>query len=192
MNRFIDDVSVLAIEDCLIAKVSKLFRSTEVLTLSNEDVSRLAGETRKCSVERKRLEEKHKILDAGLRGLKGLQRQRPFHRPAEWDPTSRGTLESRPSTVAPSSEEASIAASVIESSPMMKYQGAADPPFDEDFEPSVKPKDEEWEVEDTQVPQEEKWDFPAPSFKPSRKVRRVKRLLKDIFQEPSSDQDPEQ
>jgi len=80
MNRFIDDVSVLAVEDCLIGKVAELFRSDKVLDMSSDDISRLAGETAESSVERKRLVDKRKMLDDGLRGLKGLQKQKQFTR----------------------------------------------------------------------------------------------------------------
>lgn len=45
MSRFVDDVSVLAIEDCFISKLPMLFRSSNVLNMSDEDISRLAGET---------------------------------------------------------------------------------------------------------------------------------------------------
>lgn len=119
MNRFIDDVSVLAIEDCLIAKLSGLFRSCKVLKMSPDDISRLAGETTESSVERKRLVEKRKILDAGLRGLKGLQKQKQFARPAEWDPVSSEDVEEQPDKTTLDSERASIASSIRGLSPAM-------------------------------------------------------------------------
>lgn len=76
MSRFIDDVSTLAIEDCLISKLSTLFRSTNVLAMSGEDVSRLAGETQESSLERERLEAKREILETGLQCLKSLYKRR--------------------------------------------------------------------------------------------------------------------
>ena len=85
---------MLAVEDCLIGKISGLFGSRKVLEMSRDDVSRLAGETEESSIERKRLIEKRKILDAGLKGLKGLQKQKQFARPTEWDSASSGDAES--------------------------------------------------------------------------------------------------
>lgn len=76
MNRFIDDVSVLAIEDCLISKLSTLFRSSNVLNMEEEEISRLAGETEESSQERKRLEAKSEVLEKALRDLKNLLKRR--------------------------------------------------------------------------------------------------------------------
>lgn len=85
MSRFIDDVSVLAIEDCLISKLSTLFRSSNVLEMSGEDISRLAGETLESSLERKRLEAKRGILETGLQGLKSLHKRRNVVNPPKQD-----------------------------------------------------------------------------------------------------------
>jgi len=73
-DRFIDDLSVLAVEDCLIKNLTGLFRSEMVCDLGNEDLARLAGETEACAAERRRLEEKRGVLKAGLRSLKSLQK----------------------------------------------------------------------------------------------------------------------
>jgi hypothetical protein len=54
VSRFVDDVSVLAIEDCLISKLPTLFRSSNVLPMIEGDISHLAGETQESSIERKR------------------------------------------------------------------------------------------------------------------------------------------
>lgn len=62
-------MSVLAIEDCFLKKISTLFRSS-LVEMNDEDISRLAGETEECSRERSRLEEKRVILEASLRRLK--------------------------------------------------------------------------------------------------------------------------
>lgn len=76
VNRFIDDMSVLAIEDCLISKVPTLFRSNNVSEMSDEDLSILAGETQESSRERHRLEAKRMTLTAGLQDLKSLHKRR--------------------------------------------------------------------------------------------------------------------
>ncbi|SCO40148.1 related to Mx2 protein (GTPase protein) [Fusarium fujikuroi] len=72
VNRFIDDVSVLAIEDCLISKLPLLFTSSSVAEMSDEMLYLLAGENEEISAERKRLELKQGILEKGLQDLKSL------------------------------------------------------------------------------------------------------------------------
>ncbi|KAH8586079.1 P-loop containing nucleoside triphosphate hydrolase protein [Bisporella sp. PMI_857] len=114
INRFIDDVSVLAIEDYLVGKVPELLKPSRVLKMSPEDISRLAGETTESSVERKHLVEKHKILDAGLRGLKGLQNQKHFAYPVEGNPVSSEDVESNPDKTTLVSEKASTTSSLGE------------------------------------------------------------------------------
>jgi len=140
MDRFIDDVSVLVIEDCLIGKVSGLFGSSKVLEMNPDDISRLAGETTESSVERKRLVDKRKILDAGLRGLKGLQKQKQFARSAEWDPVSSEDVEERSDKTTLDSERASNASFVITPSPVMHFQDEVDPPLEEDFQLPAAPE----------------------------------------------------
>lgn len=88
VSRFIDDVSVLAIEDCLISKLSMLFRSKNVLEMSEQDRSRLAGETPESSLERKRLEAKRGILETGLQSLKSLHKRRNVVNPPQKDQAS--------------------------------------------------------------------------------------------------------
>ena len=75
MNRFIDDVSVLAIEDCLIGKLPSLFTSSNVAEMSDEELNFLAGETEESSAERGRLELKLGILEKGLQDLKSLYKR---------------------------------------------------------------------------------------------------------------------
>lgn len=110
VSRFIDDVSSLAIEDCLISKLSKLFSSSNVLEMSAKDLCSLAGETRESALERQRLEAKHKILKAGLQSLKSLYKRRNATDPAtERDQVSSEDQE-QVSAITPSrSEGASIA-----------------------------------------------------------------------------------
>ncbi|TVY76848.1 Interferon-induced GTP-binding protein Mx3 [Fusarium oxysporum f. sp. cubense] len=75
VNRFIDDVSVLAIEDCLIGKLPSLFTSSNVAEMSDEELNFLAGETEESSAERGRLELKLGILEKGLQDLKSLYKR---------------------------------------------------------------------------------------------------------------------
>ncbi|KAK1756313.1 hypothetical protein QBC47DRAFT_460164 [Echria macrotheca] len=69
LNRFIDDVGVLAIENCLISKLPTLFRASNFPEMSGEALAHLVGETPESSLERKRLEEKREILKTGLQSL---------------------------------------------------------------------------------------------------------------------------
>ncbi|KXJ85573.1 P-loop containing nucleoside triphosphate hydrolase protein [Microdochium bolleyi] len=108
MNRFIDDVSVIAIEDCLIKKLPGLFKSQEILDMGEETISSLAGETKESTVERQRLEEKHKILENGLRGLRGLLQQGQVTRHDEHDRPSSTTRRNRLGRMTPSSFKASL------------------------------------------------------------------------------------
>ncbi|SPO02545.1 related to Mx2 protein (GTPase protein) [Cephalotrichum gorgonifer] len=88
VSRFIDDMGVLAIEDCLISKLSTLFRSTNVLNMSKEERSYLAGETAESSLERKRLEAKRGILEEGLQRLKSLHKRKRLVNPSRQDQTA--------------------------------------------------------------------------------------------------------
>jgi hypothetical protein len=163
MNRFIDDVSVLAIEDCLIGKVAKLFRSSQFLEMGPGDVSRLAGETEESSVERKHLIQKRKILDAGLRGLKNLQRQRQIANPAPGDLMSLADSENESDT--PGSGKASTASSIRGASPTLSLQ----------------------EVQELREPWDNDWNFTIPSDQATKKSKGKKRRgrkLLGIFEEP--------
>lgn len=109
VDRFIDDVSTLAIENCLISKLCTLFRSSNVLEMSPEDLSDLAGETPESSLERQRLEAKRKILKTGLQSLKSLNKRGNVVDPIEQD--QMAPEESNPvSVMTPSRSEKSPAA----------------------------------------------------------------------------------
>lgn len=76
-------MSTLAIENCLISKLPTLFRSSNVLEMSPEDLADLAGETPESSLERQRLEAKRKTLKTGLQSLKSLNKRRNVVDPIE-------------------------------------------------------------------------------------------------------------
>ena len=118
MSRFIDDVSILAIEDCLISKLSTLFRSSNVLEMSELEISRLAGETRESSLERKRLEAKRRILETGLQSLKSLHKRRNVVNPPEQDQVASGDSEQMSAITPNRSENASIATDSAEAAPL--------------------------------------------------------------------------
>ncbi|KAF5660725.1 hypothetical protein FDENT_13685 [Fusarium denticulatum] len=72
VNRFIDDVSVLAIEACLISKLPSLFTASSVAEMSDEALHLLACENEESATERERLELKQGILEKGLQDLKSF------------------------------------------------------------------------------------------------------------------------
>lgn len=163
MNRFIDDVSVLAIEDCLIGKVSELFRSNQILAMNTDDIQNLAGEATESSVERKRLEEKCKILNAGLWGLQQLQKQRQFARQTQWNVMPLADEENKSNKTASSSEEASIGSPIMGSSSVMDVSEAP-------------------ELQDTK---DEEWSLPALPTQASKEKKKGKKKLSrellDVF-----------
>lgn len=115
VNRFIDDLSILAIENCLIGKLPTLFKSSNVLEMSAEDLSRLAGETRESSLERKRLEAKRGTLETGLQGLKSLHKRKNVNAPEQdQDRLASEDSEQASATTPSGSEKASIATDSVE------------------------------------------------------------------------------
>lgn len=61
-GRFIDNMSVLAVECCLIQKLRSIFTPGYVYGLEDEKVIRLAEERKGTSAERARVTEKLEIL----------------------------------------------------------------------------------------------------------------------------------
>ncbi|KAH8903006.1 hypothetical protein BR93DRAFT_202853 [Coniochaeta sp. PMI_546] len=149
VSRFIDDVSVLAIEDCVISKLSTLFKSSNVVLMSAEDLSRLAGETPETSLERARLEAKRGILETGLQDLKSFGRQRiVVHRPLKDQVVSKDSEQTSAMTPSPS-EKASIAPTIIDAPPRAVSPGVPSPFQDRVPMP---PLDDEWFLGDTDAP----------------------------------------
>jgi hypothetical protein len=73
LKKVIDDFSVLAVEVCFIEKLPSLFCPEDVFDLSNETIALLAAEDEGSATERARYSEKLKVLENGLRELKGVQ-----------------------------------------------------------------------------------------------------------------------
>ncbi|KAI5464414.1 P-loop containing nucleoside triphosphate hydrolase protein [Mariannaea sp. PMI_226] len=167
MNRFIDDISVLAIENCLIGKVSELFRPSKILEMATEDISRLAGETEESSVERKRLEDKRKILDTGLRGLKGLRHEGQFAQPAKWD------------SVLPEKETSKCGENTrpVEKAPATSYVNKADLPIVGYFERElpISSGTKVWTAEQSQSSQDDESDVPKPPMRMGKKKKEKKK-----------------
>ncbi|KAL2758434.1 hypothetical protein ACRALDRAFT_1080266 [Sodiomyces alcalophilus JCM 7366] len=76
LKKFIDDVSVLAIEQCLVQKLPDLFSPCVVLNLSDEDIGDLAAESKEARAARVRYSEKRNVLHTALRSLSRLNKRR--------------------------------------------------------------------------------------------------------------------
>lgn len=70
LRRFVDDVSVLAVEECLMSNAPSLFNRDHVDDLDEEEIRRLAGESDGAAAERERLTEKLNVFERGSRELK--------------------------------------------------------------------------------------------------------------------------
>ncbi|CAK7237378.1 hypothetical protein SCUCBS95973_009938 [Sporothrix curviconia] len=62
LKTFIDNVSVLVVEQCLVSKLPSLFTPNTIYTISDKDIGRLAGEKPYSVAERQRLAEKKTCL----------------------------------------------------------------------------------------------------------------------------------
>ncbi|KAI6080250.1 P-loop containing nucleoside triphosphate hydrolase protein [Hypoxylon rubiginosum] len=73
----IDDVSVLAIERCLIQQLPDLLAPEAIYDLTDAEVRRIAGESHESTVERARTTDKLRILESGMAELKRLKKHNP-------------------------------------------------------------------------------------------------------------------
>lgn len=76
MKKFIDDISVLAAEQCLISQLPSFFLSESILDFSDDELIRMANESDSASQERARCAEKLAVLEDGKSDLKRLESHR--------------------------------------------------------------------------------------------------------------------
>lgn len=76
MKKFIDDISVLAVENCLVQKLPSLFTPQRVYDLIDDDISRLATESEQTRSERARYTEEVSALETALSDLRRLDKHR--------------------------------------------------------------------------------------------------------------------
>ncbi|EMR64199.1 putative interferon-induced gtp-binding protein mx protein [Eutypa lata UCREL1] len=77
LKKVIDDVSVLAIERCLIQKLPELLAAEVIYELSDEETQRIAGESDESAAERSQALEKLSALESALTELKHLKKYQP-------------------------------------------------------------------------------------------------------------------
>jgi hypothetical protein len=73
LKKVIDDISVLAIEECFIQKLPTLFSPEDVLDIEDGVIAALAAEDADAAAERERCSEKLRVLQDGLRELRAVQ-----------------------------------------------------------------------------------------------------------------------
>ncbi|CAK7273325.1 hypothetical protein SEPCBS119000_005596 [Sporothrix epigloea] len=75
LKTFIDNVSVLVVEQCLVSKLPSLFTPDTIYTIPDEEIARLAGEEEHTVAERARLVEKRRCLQVCEAELRLLDRR---------------------------------------------------------------------------------------------------------------------
>jgi hypothetical protein len=73
LKTFVDNFSVLAIENCLIQKLPSLFCPADIIDIDDRTVAALASEDEGSAEERSRCTEKLKVLEDGLRAHQSVQ-----------------------------------------------------------------------------------------------------------------------
>lgn len=66
LKRFINDISVEVMEAQLVSKLSDILSALSICDMSDETVSRLAGESEESRAEREKLNRQVQVLQSGL------------------------------------------------------------------------------------------------------------------------------
>lgn len=66
LKRFIDDVSVEVMEAQLVSKLADILSATSIFDMSDDTISRLAGESEESRAEREQLTRQLQVLKTGL------------------------------------------------------------------------------------------------------------------------------
>jgi len=77
LKKFVDDFSVLGIEQCLIQRMHSLFSPEVVQGMTAKEIASIAAESPAVDAERRQCAERLAVLEAGLRDLKILDKHRP-------------------------------------------------------------------------------------------------------------------
>lgn len=77
MKNLVDDVSTLAVEECLIQRLPSLLSTEAICDLTDAELQRIAGENDRAAAERAQTTEKLEILRSGLTELKRLKKYNP-------------------------------------------------------------------------------------------------------------------
>lgn len=74
LKKLIDDVSVLAIERCLIQRLPNLLSADIICDLNDVELQRIGGESHESTAQRMLATEKLRVLDIGKADLKRFKR----------------------------------------------------------------------------------------------------------------------
>lgn len=76
LKTVVDEVSTLAVEQCLLEKLPSILSTDTVLNLTDEEVQRIAGESAESMEERAQATRKLAVLEEAMKELKRLKMHR--------------------------------------------------------------------------------------------------------------------